>query len=457
MDNRTSYESFSNTTGEFHENSFLPSWVVKLYFAVIFSGSCVSFVSVLALLRCKRSAGLRGKMYVGYACMNDLVIVQTGQGFLRYLEKKDKELLQKNGIVIGYDGRYNSKHWAELTAAIFLHAGYPVKLFGMVVPTPYIPFSVRKYKCASGIMVTASHNPKEDNGYKVYGPNSAQIIPPADKEIQKSIMENLEPWPTSWDKSVLNNNPLLSDPLGLVTCNYLGVILQDILPEFKEINLKQKLLITHTAMHGVATPYVKKVFDGIGITFQTVPEQQDPDPEFPTVKFPNPEEGKSSLDLAFRTADQQGSVVILANDPDADRLACAEKQMDKNEWKVFTGNELGALLGWWMLFQYRKKNPGKSLENVYMICSTVSSMILRTMATAEGFQFLDTLTGFKWIGNKALELQVEHCSFVIHHFFRRFYNSFDRKPILPSLNHTHSDCTCSTNDSFILISYSKHV
>nr|CAI5863992.1 unnamed protein product [Callosobruchus analis] len=351
------------------------------------------------------TAGLRGKMYVGYACMNDLVIVQTGQGFLRYLEKKDKELLQKNGIVIGYDGRYNSKHWAELTAAIFLHAGYPVKLFGMVVPTPYIPFSVRKYKCASGIMVTASHNPKEDNGYKVYGPNSAQIIPPADKEIQKSIMENLEPWPTSWDKSVLNNNPLLSDPLGLVTCNYLGVILQDILPEFKEINLKQKLLITHTAMHGVATPYVKKVFDGIGITFQTVPEQQDPDPEFPTVKFPNPEEGKSSLDLAFRTADQQGSVVILANDPDADRLACAEKQMDKNEWKVFTGNELGALLGWWMLFQYRKKNPGKSLENVYMICSTVSSMILRTMATAEGFQFLDTLTGFKWIGNKALELQ----------------------------------------------------
>ncbi|CAH1962812.1 unnamed protein product [Acanthoscelides obtectus] len=192
---------------------------------------------------------------------------------------------------------------------------------------------------------------------------------------------------------------------GQVTCNYLGVIFNDILPEFKEINLKQKLLITHTAMHGVGTPYVKKVFDGIGIIFQTVPEQQDPDPEFSTVKFPNPEEGKSSLDLAFRTADQQGSVVILANDPDADRLACAEKQKDTNQWKVFTGNELGALLGWWMLFQYRKKNPGKSLENVYMVCSTVSSMILRTIAKAEGFHFIDTLTGFKWIGNKALELQ----------------------------------------------------
>nr|CAH7728242.1 unnamed protein product [Callosobruchus chinensis] len=407
MDNHTSiiYESFLNTTGEFHKNNILPSWAIKLYFAVICSGSCVSFVSVLALLRCKRSAGLRGKMYVGYACMNDLVIVQTGQGFLRYLEKQDKELLQKNGIVIGYDGRHNSKHWAELTAAIFLHAGYPVKLFSMVVPTPYIPFSTRKYKCASGIMVTASHNPKEDNGYKVYGPNSAQIIPPVDKEIQQSIMQNLEPWPTSWDKSILSNNPLLSDPLSQVTCNYLGVIFNDILPEFKEINMKQKLLITHSAMHGVGTPYVKKVFDGIGITFQTVPEQQDPDPEFSTVKFPNPEEGKSSLDLAFKMADQHGSLVILANDPDADRLACAEKQTHKNEWKVFTGNELGALFGWWMLFQYRKKNPGKSLENIYMICSTVSSMILKTMAKAEGFQFLDTLTGFKWIGNKALEIE----------------------------------------------------
>lgn len=113
------------------------------------------------------TAGLRGRMGAGYSAMNDLVIIQTGQGLLKYLEKSEGKLLSENGIVVGFDGRHNSKRFAELTAAIFAHAGYRVRLFGDVVPTPFVPFSVQKYKCAVGIMVTASHNPKEDNGYKV--------------------------------------------------------------------------------------------------------------------------------------------------------------------------------------------------------------------------------------------------------------------------------------------------
>lgn len=354
------------------------------------------------------TAGLRGKMSAGYTCMNDLVIIQTAQGFLKHLESKEKELLSTNGIVIGYDGRHNSKRWAQLTAAVFLNGGYPVKLFGDVVPTPFIPYSVKKYKCVSGIMVTASHNPKDDNGYKVYGSNGAQIIPPTDEEIQNSILANLAPLESSWDLSILEGNTLLSDPLEETLTSYVNVISDSISSESKDLNEKTGMLFTHTSMHGVGHRYIEKVFAAINIKFVPVPEQKDPHPDFPTVKFPNPEEGKSSLDLSFKTANENNSLVIVANDPDADRLAVAEKiDPSKSEWKVFTGNELGALFGWWMFYSYTKNNPDAPINNVYMISSTVSSMILRTIGKKEGFNFIDTLTGFKWIGNKALELQNE--------------------------------------------------
>lgn len=121
-------------------------------------------------------------------------------------------------------------------------------------------------------------------------------------------------------------------------------------------------------------------------------------------RFPNPEEGKSSLDLSFKTANQKNSHVIIANDPDADRMAVAEKNKTTGEWKVFTGNELGALLGWWCLYCFKIKNPKEPLEKVYMLSSTVSSMILKSMAKKEGFNFMETLTGFKWMGDKMVDL-----------------------------------------------------
>lgn len=352
------------------------------------------------------TAGLRGKMAAGYTCMNDLVIIQTGQGFLKYLEGKDKQLLMTNGIVIGYDGRHNSERWAQLTAAIFLNAGYPVNLFGGVVPTPFIPFSVKKYSHASGVMVTASHNPKDDNGYKVYGSNGVQIVSPVDEEIQKSILANLTPLESSWDLSILKTSNNVQDTLEETFESYVKVISDSISPENKAINERAAVLFTYTAMHGVGYRYVERVFREINVKFIPVSEQKDPHPDFPTVKFPNPEEGKSSLELSFKTANEHNSSVIIANDPDADRLAVAEKtDPSKSEWKVFTGNELGALFGWWMLHSFKQNNPGLPLDKIYMISSTVSSMILKTISKKEGFNFIDTLTGFKWIGNKALDLQ----------------------------------------------------
>ncbi|XP_045473084.1 phosphoglucomutase-2 isoform X1 [Harmonia axyridis] len=350
------------------------------------------------------TAGLRGKMQAGYAGMNDLVIIQTGQGLLKHLEKSEKSLLETNGIVIGYDGRHNSKRWAEITATIFVQAGYRARLFGNLVPTPYVPFSVRKYNCAIGIMITASHNPKEDNGYKVYASNGAQILSPNDKYIQEHIKGHLEPWPNSWETHIIQNNELIIDPLEEVAQDYTQRVKASILPEHLELNKKFSHMYTYTPMHGVGYNYVKRALDAINIRFKATPEQKDPHPDFPTVVYPNPEEGASCLDLSFKLAEKIGSTIIIANDPDADRMACAEKDSKTGKWKIFTGNELGALLGWWLLQCFKSNNPKVPMNDVYMVSSTVSSMILKTMAAKEGFNFVDTLTGFKWIGNKALEL-----------------------------------------------------
>ncbi|KAF5285637.1 hypothetical protein FQA39_LY16543 [Lamprigera yunnana] len=350
------------------------------------------------------TAGLRGKMAAGYTCMNDLVIAQTAQGLLKYLEEKEADLLKQSGVVIGYDGRHNSKRFAELSAAIFLNKNYPVYLFSTVVPTPFVPFAVSKWNCAAGVMVTASHNPKEDNGYKVYGSNGAQITSPTDKNIQENILSNLKPWETSWDTTILNNSNNLHDPWVETMNSYTYAVSRNILDDHKAINKNATLKFTYSAMHGVGYNYIVKMFEAINLKVIPVEEQKDPDPEFPTVKFPNPEEGKSSLDLSFKTANENGSIIILANDPDADRLAVAEKNTSTGQWRVFNGNELGALLGWWCVHSYQSKNPNESMSDCYLLSSTVSSKILKSISNAEGMNFIETLTGFKWMGNKSYEL-----------------------------------------------------
>ncbi|XP_043277545.1 glucose 1,6-bisphosphate synthase isoform X2 [Venturia canescens] len=347
------------------------------------------------------TAGLRGKMGPGYNQMNDLVIVQTGQGLLEYLCNSLFDLENK-GVIIGYDGRYNSKRYAELTAAIFINRGIRVYMYSKVCPTPFVPFGVSKYKCAAGIMITASHNPKEDNGYKVYWENGAQIISPYDKGIQNCILKNLEPRDSSWKLENVYNSPLYRDPLEDVMKSYFPIIKDNTL--YPEVNQNTILKFTYTAMHGVGYNYMVAAFDNSNFKpFIVVEEQKEPDPEFPTVKFPNPEEGKSALDLSIKTAETNGSTIILANDPDADRLACAVKT-SKDEWHVLTGNELGALLGWWMLHTHRVRCPDADLADSYMLASTVSSKILASMAKKEDFQFEETLTGFKWLGNRIVEL-----------------------------------------------------
>ncbi|XP_013104900.1 phosphopentomutase [Stomoxys calcitrans] len=355
------------------------------------------------------TAGLRGCMRAGFDSMNDLVIVQTAQGLCEYIKKQYKPEEYQRGVVFGYDGRYNSKRFAELSSTIFVQNGIRVFLYGRMVATPFVPFAISQKKCLAGVMVTASHNPKEDNGYKVYWGNGAQIISPHDKGIQQCILENLEPLENSWDTSFLNGCSILEDPYKEMFESYYKTLLDHIPQDFLQINKKHRdmgeLKFVYTAMHGVGWPYVEKAFSEACLPLLLpVEEQKEADPDFPTVKFPNPEEGKSSLELSIKKAEAEGVSIILANDPDADRLACAEKDPKTGLWKVFNGNELGALIGWWSVQNYKALHPNVDLADCYLLASTVSSKILRSMGDVDGYKFVETLTGFKWMGNEAIQL-----------------------------------------------------
>ncbi|CAI8037950.1 Phosphoglucomutase-2 [Geodia barretti] len=311
----------------------------------------------------------------------------------------------KRGVVVGYDARHNSRRFAELSATIFLNKNFKVYLFSNFTPTPYTPYAVVKFGCVAGVQVTASHNPKEYNGYKVYWSNGAQIRPPLDSDIQSHISANLNPLPTSWDTSALQKaSSDILDPLASVTATYFTDTLH--LCYRREDNASSPVKIVYTPMHGVGAEGAREAFRTFSLPdFIPVPEQIDPDPEFRTVAFPNPEEGHSALGLAEKTAERHGATLILANDPDADRLAVAERSdPSTREWDILTGNEIGALLGWWLFKNYRDSHPHFNGKNVYMLASTVSSKFLQRMASVEGFQFEETLTGFKWMGNRAHEL-----------------------------------------------------
>eukprot|EP00929_Paragymnodinium_shiwhaense_P100530 TRINITY_DN6291_c0_g1_i1.p1 TRINITY_DN6291_c0_g1~~TRINITY_DN6291_c0_g1_i1.p1 ORF type:complete len:657 (-),score=170.73 TRINITY_DN6291_c0_g1_i1:210-1886(-) len=345
----------------------------------------------------------------GSCRMNDLVVVQSTQGVCAYLEKCFGEEGKKRGVVIGYDHRgrngCNSRSFAQKAAAVFRHKGFEVYLFEDIVATPLVPFVLEAKKCCAGIMITASHNPADDNGYKLYWENAAQIIPPHDSHIAELIEECLEPWSETYGKGAEGVNTVKLDG-DLVNAYFKKV---SALCRFGSDNalLGRDYPITYTAMHGVGTPFVKRSFEAFQhgqASLLVVDEQCSPDPNFPTVAFPNPEEGKGALKLAFAKAESCNSRLVLANDPDADRLAVAERKAD-GAWHMFSGNDIGALLGHWAWRMWKLRNPQADASRVCMIASTVSSKFLASVARKEGFKFYETLTGFKWMGSKSYELQ----------------------------------------------------
>ncbi|EAW23881.1 phosphoribomutase PRM15 [Aspergillus fischeri NRRL 181] len=343
------------------------------------------------------TAGLRGRMAAGFSCMNSLTVIQASQGLAKYIRDNHSDIAP-NGVVIGHDARHNSAKFAALAANAFIAMRIPVWYYSESTLTPSVPFGVTHLRAAAGVMITASHNPAQDNGYKVYFKNGAQINTPMDVEIAQSIDSNLEPWPNAWNS--------------LEAAEYLHAeALQTILPRYTEAvwNYAKSTVpswsspcpFMYTPLHGVGGLILPELCRSVGITdFAAVTEQVEPNPDFPTVSFPNPEEN-GSLDLAMQSADKEGKTLIIANDPDADRFAAAEK-VDSGSWFTFTGNHLGVLLASHLFDSLEGRNDK---SRIAVLNSAVSTDMLEKMARSKGFHFEETLTGFKWMGNIARRLE----------------------------------------------------
>ncbi len=323
------------------------------------------------------TAGLRSAMKPGPLGMNDLVIIQTTQGLARYCQEfarkksggsdnENKKLL----AVVGYDHRANtdlnlsSKSFAILTKLAFEESGMDCILLEGYVATPILAYATTKLNAAVGIMVTASHNPKEDAGFKVYWSDGCQIRSPTDAHIAEYIMkaENLKPFADyeTKVKDIISESGEAQDAsssYGLGNVSVTSSIVDDYFNAIRQSGLVTgqgartditKPKIAYSAMHGIGHRWAKRSVETFGLDpFFSVPQQQEPDHDFPTVPFPNPEE-KGALDLATKFAEEHGCDIVLANDPDADRLAVAEKRQDGSGWNTLTGDQIGTMLGHWI-------------------------------------------------------------------------------------------------------------
>mmetsp|Transcript_8352 Transcript_8352/g.11229 ORF Transcript_8352/g.11229 Transcript_8352/m.11229 type:complete len:614 (+) Transcript_8352:64-1905(+) len=359
------------------------------------------------------TSGLRARMSPGPGCINHLTVQQTTQGLSHYLLEREKDAKER-GVVIGFDARHRSEAFARITAGVFVSQGFKVFLYRRIVPTPFIPFGVTYHKAVAGVMITASHNPKDDNGYKLYWGNGCLIVSPHEKNISDSILAHLDPWDlTDSFKQVdtQGGGELVNETLEEVADAYYSGIKTEPYCWFPAHNAQAKTRVTFTPVHGVGQEWVERAFSTFSLPpLVPVEEQMKPDPNFSTVKFPNPEEGKGVLSLAIEAANRHNSLVILANDPDSDRCALAEKNKETGEWRTFTGDELGGIFGAWIWERYRES--ASSPSEYAVIATAVSSRLLQRIAEVEGIQYHETLTGFKYLGNKARTLLDEGHKFI---------------------------------------------
>ncbi|OJV95472.1 MAG: phosphomannomutase [Microbacterium sp. 67-17] len=331
------------------------------------------------------TAGLRGALGAGSNRMNRVLVTQAAAGLAAYLrERAGTDAAPR--VVIGYDGRRNSDVFARDSAEVFAGAGFDAVLLPRLLPTPVLAFAVRHLDAAAGVMVTASHNPPDDNGYKVYlGGTDAgsQIVSPADAEIAAQIdavaAGDIRDLPRSSGYEIAPES---------VTEAYVQATAA-VAPAGPGA---EGMRWVYTAMHGVGWETLARILVAAGYPAPTpVAAQIEPDGRFPTVSFPNPEE-PGAMDLAFETAREVGAEFILANDPDADRLAVAIPDPAAPEgWRRLTGNQIGLLLGW------RAARTADAASGATLACSLVSSPGLAAVAEHYGLGFAATLTGFKWI------------------------------------------------------------
>ena len=316
------------------------------------------------------TAGLRGPLRAGPAGMNAAVVTRAAAGLAAWLQGSGSAA---GGVVIGFDARRRSDEFARISAAVLAAAGFAVQVLPRALPTPVLSYAVRHLGCVAGIMVTASHNPPDDNGYKVYLGDGAQLVPPADREIEAAIAA----------VGPAREVPLSDEWLTLgddVAADYVAAVVAALEPS--RVASRGSLRVAYTAMHGVGADTTRAVFAAAGLAEPvSVPEQDEPDPTFRTVAFPNPEE-PGATDLLKALAARTGADVAIAEDPDADRCAvvCDGRQL--------TGDEVGALLADWLL--------RRGVQGTYA-SSLVSGSLMHVIAAAHGVPSEETPTGFKWI------------------------------------------------------------
>ena len=337
------------------------------------------------------TAGLRGLLGGGPNRMNRAVVLRATAGYCAHLLATVPGARER-GVVVGFDGRRKSRVLADDAASVIAGMGLRALVFEEVVPTPLVAFALLDQKAAGGLVITASHNPPDYNGYKVFWENGAQIIPPHDAAIAAAIAEvdTLASIPRGEARTVLGPEVAERYLEGVRALALHGETPRD-------------LTIAHTALHGVGAPFVRRALTAAGFErLHEVTSQREPDGTFPTVAFPNPEED-GAMDAVLALAEEVEADLVLANDPDADRLAVAIRH--GGAYVPLTGNEIGCLLAAYLLEEGSPPDsePGSRL----VVESVVSSPMLLSIAEAHGARAEQTLTGHKWIQNRALELEAE--------------------------------------------------
>ena len=349
------------------------------------------------------TAGLRGVIGAGTNRMNKYTVGRATQGLANFINKMK---IENPSVVISYDSRHMSKEFSEITALVLNANGIKVNLFDNLRPVPELSFSVRYLNATAGIMITASHNPPEYNGYKVYWSDGAQIVPPIDKGIIEEVLSIKD---FSLIKTINKNEAIEA---GLL--NYVGEEIDDaFINALKSSCLNPEIIkkeaknvkIVYTPLHGAGNLPVQRILKELGFeNVYVVPEQEKPDGDFPTVSYPNPEDPKA-FELALKLAKEVDADVVLATDPDADRLGVFSK-MNNGEYVSYTGNMSALLICEYELSQ--KKEKGILPNNGAIITTVVSSELTKAIAENYGAKVFETLTGFKWIGEKIRKFEEEN-------------------------------------------------
>jgi len=336
------------------------------------------------------TGGLRGIMGVGANCMNQYTVGSATQGLANYLKKSFPS--KQIQVAIAYDSRNNSKYFAQVTANVFSANGILVHLFSELRPTPLLSFAIRHLKCESGVVVTASHNPKEYNGYKAYWNDGAQLVPPHDKNVITEVSAI-----TSFNQIKFTADASKIKPVSpeVEEAYYKEVINR--IPRKESIIRQKSISLVYTSLHGAGITMVPECLKRLGFeNLNIVQEQKVPDGNFPTVQSPNPEE-KSAMQLALTLATKLNAELVMATDPDTDRVGLGIKN-DKNDFFLLNGNQAFSLMMWFILKNLKEK------KDAYIAKTIVTTELVDDMARNLGVECYNTLTGFKYIAELMGEL-----------------------------------------------------